>query len=78
MTTTEASNRERQLIQEIEAELPKFAEACRSDADFVAVHQDAFAARLESDELLLLGKAMKYAGLIGKEVRIVPPVDRPA
>ena len=77
MTTTEASDRERQLIHEIEAELPKFAEACRSGADFVAMHQDAFAPGLQSDELLLLGKAIKYAGLVGKEVRIVPPEHHP-
>jgi hypothetical protein len=32
---------------------------------------------LGSNEIFLLGKAIKYAGLIGKEVRIIPPTRRP-
>jgi hypothetical protein len=71
-------DRERQLIEEINAELPGFAQACRADADFVLMNQDAFAPMLGSAELLLLGKAIKYAGLVGKEVRIVPTPCRPA
>ena len=38
------------------------------------IHQDAFAPKLGSDEMFLLGKAIKYAGLMGKEVRIIPSV----
>ena len=65
--------RERELIEEIRRELPAFVEACDvKNTDFVLMHQDAFAPKLGSNELLLLGKAIKYAGLIGKEVRIIP------
>jgi hypothetical protein len=39
---------------------------------FFFLHQDAFAPKLGSDEMFLLGKAIKYAGLMGKEVRIIP------
>jgi len=41
-------------------------------ADFVLMHQDTFGPLLGASELLLLGKAIKYAGIFGKEVRIVP------
>ena len=59
-------------------ELPGFVEACRADADFVVLNQEAFAPMLGTAELLLLGKAIKYAGLVGKEVRIVPTPHRPS
>jgi hypothetical protein len=36
------------------------------------MHQRAFAADFDHDKLLLLGKAVKYAGRMGKEVRIIP------
>lgn len=35
------------------------------------IHQDAFAADYQDLEYALLGKAIKFAGLHGKEVRIV-------
>src|SRR3569832_325132 len=42
-------DRERQLREEIERELPEFVEACRAKgADFVLRHQDAFAPMLGS------------------------------
>ena len=76
--TAEAMDRERLLIDEIQTELPGFVQACRADAECVVVNQDAFAPTLGNAELLLLGKAIKYAGLVGKEVRIVPTPQRPA
>jgi hypothetical protein len=51
--------------------------ACHGNADFVIMHQDAFAPMLGSNELFLLGKAIKYAGLNGKEVRIIPTTRKP-
>ncbi|MGO9124855.1 MAG: hypothetical protein ACLP6G_08185 [Terriglobales bacterium] len=35
------------------------------------LHQDAFAADYQEDEYMLLGMAIKYAGLRGKEVRVI-------
>ena len=35
------------------------------------LHQDAFAADYQEDEYKLLGMAIKYAGLRGKEVRVI-------
>ena len=65
--------RERQLIEEVQRELPGFVAACNEkNAEFVLLHQDAFAPKLGPDEIFLLGKAIKYAGVIGKEVRIIP------
>ena len=39
------------------------------DTELVLLHQDAFAADYQEDEYTLLGLAIKYAGLRGKEVR---------
>ena len=41
------------------------------DAELVLLHQDAFAADFQEDEYTLLGMAIKYAGLRGKEVRVI-------
>jgi hypothetical protein len=71
-------DRERLLREEIERELPDFVNACHANADFVIMHQDAFAPMLGSNEIFLLGKAIKYAGLSGKEVRIIPTAQKPA
>lgn len=73
-----ALDRERLLREEIERELPDFVNACHANADFVIMHQDAFAPMLGSNEIFLLGKAIKYVGLNGKEVRIIPPAQKPA
>ena len=35
------------------------------------LHQDSFAAEYQEDEYMLLGMAIKYAGLRGKEVRVI-------
>jgi hypothetical protein len=71
-------DRERLLREEIERELPDFVNACHANANFIIMHQDAFAPMLGSNEIFLLGKAIKYAGLSGKEVRIIPSPQRPA
>ena len=71
--------RERKLIEEIQSALPEFVQACKAkDADFVLMNQDVFAPKLGDYELLLLGKAIKYAGLMGKEVRIIPSPRLPS
>ena len=71
--------RERKLIEEIQSVLPEFVQACNTKgADFVLIHQDVFAPKLGDYELLLLGKAIKYAGLMGKEVRIIPSQGLPS
>ncbi len=51
--------------------LPEFAKACADDTELVLIHQDAFAADYQEDEYALLGMAIKYAGLQGKEVRVI-------
>jgi hypothetical protein len=55
----------------IRKKLPDFARMCADDAEHVLLHQDAFAADYQEDEYLLLGMAIKYAGLRGKEVRVI-------
>jgi hypothetical protein len=63
--------RESSLIATIRKNLPDFAKACADDAEYVPLHQDAFAADYQEDEYMLLGMAIKYAGLRGKEVRVI-------
>ena len=64
-------NRKYSLITAIEELLPDFAKSCRETPGVVVLHQDAFAADYQEDEYKLLGMAIKFAGLHGKEVRIV-------
>jgi hypothetical protein len=71
-------DRERLLREEIARDLPEFARACAASEDFILMSRDAFAPLLGSNEILLLGKAIKYAGLVGKEVRIIPSARRPS
>jgi hypothetical protein len=44
---------------------------CQGPEPVIIFHQDAFAADYEANEFSLLGMAIKYAGLMGKEVRII-------
>ena len=44
---------------------------CQGEAPVIIFHQDAFAADYQPSEFSLLGMAIKYAGLMGKEVRII-------
>jgi hypothetical protein len=71
MTNDERMLRESSLIATIRKNLPDFAKACADDAELVLLHQDAFAADYQEDEYTLLGMAIKYAGLRGKEVRVI-------
>jgi hypothetical protein len=71
MTTDERLQRESSLIATIRKKLPEFAKACADDTELVLLHQDAFAADYQEDEYALLGMAIKYAGLRGKEVRVI-------
>ena len=71
MTNDERMQRESNLIATIRRELPDFAKACADEAELVLLHQDAFAADYQDDEYTLLGMAIKYAGLRGKEVRVI-------
>ena len=64
--------KESQLIATIERDLPDFAKACRSDENtVVAMHQDSFAADYQDEEYKLLGMAIKFAGICGKEVHVI-------
>jgi hypothetical protein len=71
MTNDERMQRESGLIATIRKKLPDFAKACADETELVLLHQDAFAADYQDDEYLLLGMAIKYAGLRGKEVRVI-------
>jgi hypothetical protein len=71
MTNDERMQRESTLIATIRRKLPDFVKACADDTELVWLHQDAFAADHQDDEYTLLGMAIKYAGLRGKEVRVI-------
>jgi hypothetical protein len=70
-TNDERLQRESSLIATIKKKLPDFARMCADDTELVLLHQDAFAADYQEDEYTLLGMAIKYAGLRGKEVRVI-------
>ncbi len=56
----------------VEKNLPNFIELNKESADNILLHQDAFAADYQEEELLLLGAAIKYIGMTsGKEVTII-------
>ena len=71
MNNHERMQRESNLVAIIRKKLPEFAKACADDTELVLIHQDAFAAAYQEDEYALLGMAIKYAGLQGKEVRVI-------
>lgn len=71
MTAETPEARKCRLVQTVEEQLPEFVKACSAAIDVVVLHQDAFAANYQEAECTLLGMAVKYAGLCGKEVRIV-------
>ena len=70
-TDKELVKKESALTAEIERLLPDFARSCRDSADVVIIHQDSFAAGYQEEEYTLFGKAIKFAGLHGKEVRVI-------
>jgi len=59
------------LRQETQSRLPDFASAFESGTEVILIHQGAFAADLHEEEYALLGRAVKYAGFFGKEVRVI-------
>jgi hypothetical protein len=65
------AEKEKALMAEIETLLPDFARSCRGSEDVILIHQDSFAADYEDHEYTLFGKALKFAGLHGKEVRVI-------
>lgn len=67
----EVVEKESVLIAEIERLLPDFARSCRHSGDVVIIHQDSFAADYQDDEYTLFGKALKFAGIYGKEIRVI-------
>ena len=71
MAENEVMQRQSNLIRRIQSSLPDFVKACAADVDTVLLHQDAFAATYQEDEYSILGMAIKYAGLCGKEVRVI-------
>jgi hypothetical protein len=71
MTNEERMQREANLIATIRTKLPDFARMCADDTESVMLHQDSFAADYQDEEYALLGMAIKYAGLRGKEVCVI-------
>jgi hypothetical protein len=67
----EIRQRKASLLIEIRRLLPDFVKACSANEDAIILHQDSFAADYQEDEYTLLGKAIKFAGLHGKEVHII-------
>ncbi|MGD0905275.1 MAG: hypothetical protein ABR924_20470 [Terracidiphilus sp.] len=66
------AERKAALVAAVEDRLPEFVKACRDPEvpKIIIQHQDAFGADYQDDEYLLLGRAIKYAGIHGKELRI--------
>ena len=65
-------DRKRQMIEVVEQDLPRLTEKCEVDmADVIIFHQDAYAGDYQMHEYLILGMAIKYIGLTGKEIHII-------
>ena len=71
LQSKELVEKETALTAEIERLLPDFARSCRGSEDVILIHQDSFAADYEDHEYTLFGKALKFTGLHGKEVRVI-------
>lgn len=69
----EFESRVSQLEATIAHYIPEFARAIESssEGDQVVLHQDAFAAGYHDDEYMLLGMAIKFAGLRGVVVNVI-------
>jgi hypothetical protein len=67
----ELKQKEAALSAEIRRLLPDFVKSCLKNDEIVIIHQDSFAADYQQDEYALLGMAIKFAGLHGKEIRII-------
>lgn len=67
----ELAQREADLIAAIEASLPEFALACHEDdIPIIILHQDAFTADYQEEEYRLLGMAVKFPGIYGRDVLV--------
>jgi hypothetical protein len=71
MPEEERMEKEAALAAEVARLLPDFVNSCRDKADVVIIYQHAFAADYQDHEYALLRNAIKFAGLHGKEVRII-------
>ena len=69
MSENVIEKQEKALRMAMERMLPDFVKKCRETDEPLIIHQDAFA--VDYDEYELLGMAIKFAGLYGKEVRII-------
>lgn len=69
-TPVDKLQRELDLRYEIQTRLPDFVSACEGDTEVILMHQDAFAADYQEEEFALLGRAIKFAGLFGKDITI--------
>lgn len=64
---------EEEIISIVERVLPKFAEACKStEEDTIILTQQAFCVDYLMGEFTLLAFAVKYAGIKGKVLHIIP------
>jgi hypothetical protein len=71
MNSDEYRRRYNALLDLVSTRLPNFIGAVASkEAEKLIFHQDAFAADLQDEELVLLGAAMKFAGHHGKTIMI--------
>ena len=59
------------LVQAVESVIPEFAKACVANMNVITIAQEEFAPDYNVDDCTLLGMAIKYAGVKGKEVRIL-------
>jgi hypothetical protein len=71
ISNEELRKRKAALLIEIRRLLPDFVKSCAGTEDVIILHQDSFAADYQPEEYTLLGKAIKFAGLHGKEIRII-------
>ena len=71
VTEEELRDKKVVLTAKLERLLPDFVKTCRDNTYVVVIHQDSFAADYQQEEYALLGMAIKFAGLHGKEVRII-------
>ena len=66
-------NNKKRMIEIVEKKLPDFVQMIKTtNNEKIIFHQDAFAADYQNEEFSLLGMAIKYAGLHGREITIIP------
>lgn len=56
--------RKQEIIKQVESKIPDFADMIKkNNGEAMIIHQDAFCADYDTEELMLLGMAIKYAGM---------------